>query len=65
MFLRGFLILILFLPFLVSAKPIVADLALRSIEIDTNFTGIDILLFGARDDAGDIVIVVRGQKKIM
>lgn len=41
-------------------RPIVADLAVRSIDIDHEFTGIDILLFGARNDIGDLVIVVRG-----
>lgn len=42
------------------ARPIIADLAVRQIEIDSGFTGTDILLFGARTDPGDIVVVVRG-----
>jgi uncharacterized protein (TIGR02186 family) len=42
------------------SRPIIADLSLRQIEIDSGFTGTDILLFGARTDPGDIVIVVRG-----
>lgn len=44
----------------VMARPIIADLSLRSIAIDSGFNGTDILLFGARNDAGDIVVVVRG-----
>ena len=47
----------------VYAKPIVANLALRSIDIDHNFTGIDILLFGAREDVGRVVVVIRGPEK--
>ena len=42
------------------ARPVIADLSLRQIEIDSSFTGTDILLFGARNDPGDIVVVVRG-----
>ena len=36
------------------------DLALRNIEIDSSFKGMKMLLFGARHDAGDVVVVVRG-----
>jgi uncharacterized protein (TIGR02186 family) len=43
-----------------AARPVIADLSLRSIAIDSGFSGTDILLFGARNDAGDIVVVVRG-----
>lgn len=46
----------------VNARSIVADLSLRNIEIDSKFKGIDLLLFGAKNDAGDIVVVVRGPK---
>lgn len=42
------------------ARPIIADLSLRQIEIDSSFKGTEILLFGARNDAGDIVVTVRG-----
>jgi uncharacterized protein (TIGR02186 family) len=45
-----------------SARPVIADLSLRQIEIDTSFKGTEILLFGARNEAGDIVVVVRGPK---
>lgn len=42
------------------ARPVIADLSLRQIEIDSGFKGTEILLFGARNDAGDIVVVIRG-----
>lgn len=57
------LLIALLVPQTSSARPIVADLAVRSIDIDHDFTGIDILLFGARNDVGDIVVVVRGPEK--
>jgi uncharacterized protein (TIGR02186 family) len=43
-----------------EAKPVIADMSLRKIEIDSGFKGTEILLFGAREDAGDVVVVVRG-----
>ncbi|MCE3232860.1 MAG: hypothetical protein K0R98_1117 [Rickettsiaceae bacterium] len=43
-----------------SARPVIADLSLRQIEIDSGFKGTEVLLFGARNDAGDVVVVVRG-----
>jgi len=46
-----------------NAKPIVADLSIRSVDIDHDFTGLDILLFGARNDVGRIVVVVRGPQR--
>ncbi len=49
--------------FNVVAKPIVADLAIRSVDIDHNFTGLDILMFGARNKTGRIVVILRGPKK--
>jgi uncharacterized protein (TIGR02186 family) len=42
------------------ARPVIADLSLRQVEIDSSFKGTEILLFGARNDAGDVVVVVRG-----
>lgn len=58
-------------PWMVFASPLSADiafarltdrqnLALRNIEIDSSFKGMKMLLFGARNEAGDIVVVVRG-----
>lgn len=46
-----------------SAKPIDVDLAIHRIEIDHNFQGLDILLFGARNDVGRIVAIARGPQK--
>jgi uncharacterized protein (TIGR02186 family) len=45
------------------AKPIDADLDVRSVDIDHNFNGMDLLLYGARNDIGRIVIVLRGPEK--
>lgn len=54
---------ILIFPFSAFSRPVIADLALRKIDIDSGFTGTDILLFGARNDPGDIVVVVRGPER--
>ncbi len=53
-------IILIFIPLPAKARPVIADLAIREIDIDSKFTGTDILLFGARNDPGDIVVVVRG-----
>jgi len=45
------------------AKPIVSGISTNEINIDTDFRGAKILLFGAKGDAGNIAIVVRGPKK--
>jgi uncharacterized protein (TIGR02186 family) len=46
----------------VSAQtvPLVADLENHLVAITTGFTGTDVLLFGATDGPGDVVILVRG-----
>jgi uncharacterized protein (TIGR02186 family) len=46
-----------------QAKPLVADLSQYRIEIDSRFNGTRLLLFGARNDIGDIVVIVRGPEK--
>jgi uncharacterized protein (TIGR02186 family) len=43
--------------------PLVADLSNHLVAITTGFTGTDVLLFGATDGPGDVVIVVRGPAK--
>jgi uncharacterized protein (TIGR02186 family) len=43
-----------------AADPLVADLSSREIAITTGFTGSELLLFGAVDGDGDVVVVVRG-----
>jgi uncharacterized protein (TIGR02186 family) len=43
-----------------QAASLVADLSSHLIAITTGFTGTDVLLFGAKEEPGDIVVVVRG-----
>ncbi|MDX2112624.1 MAG: TIGR02186 family protein [Alphaproteobacteria bacterium] len=43
-----------------KASPLVADLSQYRIEMDANFNGTRLFLFGARNDVGDVVAVVRG-----
>ncbi len=43
-----------------QSVPLVADLDNHLVAITTGFTGTDVLLFGATDGPGDVVIVVRG-----
>lgn len=45
------------------ASPIISGISTNEINIDTKFRGTEILLFGAKGDAGNIVIAVRGPKK--
>ena len=42
------------------ASPLVADLSKHLVAITTAFAGSDVLLFGAVEEPGDIVVVVRG-----
>lgn len=46
-----------------EARPIISGISTNEINIDTKFNGAEILLFGAKGDAGDILIAVRGPKK--
>lgn len=43
-----------------AAEPLVADLSNHLIAITTGFTGAQVLLFGATDGPGDVVVTVRG-----
>lgn len=43
-----------------QASPIVADLSNYRIAMDASFSGTRMFLFGARNDPGDVVVVVRG-----
>jgi uncharacterized protein (TIGR02186 family) len=43
-----------------AAEPLIADITTHFIAITTGFTGASIVLFGATDGGGDIVVVVRG-----
>lgn len=47
----------------VDAQPLLADLFKHRITIDSGFTGADVLLYGALDGEGDVVIVVRGPEE--
>lgn len=46
-----------------NASPVVSGISDNEIEIDSGFTGTKILLFGAKEDAGNIVVTIRGPKK--
>jgi uncharacterized protein (TIGR02186 family) len=43
-----------------AAEPLIADLSNHLIAITTGFSGTDVLMFGATDGPGDIVVTVRG-----
>ena len=43
-----------------AADPLIADLSKDSIEITTGFAGTDVLLFGAIEGEGDVLVEVRG-----
>ena len=43
-----------------AQEPLVADLSKHLVAITTGFAGTDVLLFGAVDEPGDVVVVVRG-----
>jgi uncharacterized protein (TIGR02186 family) len=45
------------------AKPFISDLSDNDIKIDAGFVGTELFLFGARNEAGDLVAVVRGPKQ--
>ncbi len=42
------------------AQALIADLSSHLIAITTGFTGTEVLLFGALEEAGDVVVIVRG-----
>lgn len=45
------------------AKPLSADISTQHIELHASFSGLDVLLFGARNESGDVVVVIRGPKR--
>jgi uncharacterized protein (TIGR02186 family) len=57
------LLVLLALPLEAAAQRIVADLSSREIAITTGFTGAELLLFGATEGAGDIVVTVEGPRR--
>jgi len=44
-------------------EPLVADMSQSTISITSSFTGTEILLFGAVEEPGDIVVVVQGPRE--
>jgi uncharacterized protein (TIGR02186 family) len=44
-------------------KPLVAELSSHHITIHSKFDGTNLILFGVRNDSGDIILVVRGPSK--
>lgn len=48
-----------------SAQALVADLTSHLVAITTGFTGTSVVLFGATDGAGDVMVVVRGPERDM
>jgi hypothetical protein len=46
-----------------NAVPLISGISSNEINVDTEFKGSQILLFGAKSDAGNIVITVRGPRK--
>jgi len=56
------LALIIMMPCSAMAKPLVSDISSHSITINTAFEGTELMIFGARGQPGDIVVVVRGPR---
>ena len=52
--------LLALLPFSASAKPVISDLSQHDILISSSFTGTKLILFGAQEAAGELIVVVRG-----
>lgn len=42
------------------SKPLAADISSHYITLSSGFKGTQLMLFGARNDAGDVIVVVRG-----
>src|SRR5690606_28298042 len=58
-----FLLLLLLLPTPLYATPVEAVLSDTNIKMDADFTGKELFLVGARNDSGDIIVVVRGPEE--
>lgn len=64
---RGYLTLLAFVPLLLvgpstqgRAVPLIADISSHLVGITTGFSGSDLLLFGAVEEPGDVVVVIKG-----
>jgi uncharacterized protein (TIGR02186 family) len=62
-FIFGFIAVFLLAPNFAYSRAIIADLNPRKIEIKHDFLGTQILVYGARNDAGSIAVIVRGPEK--
>jgi len=62
-FISTLLLLTLLIPAAAGARSIIADANPRKIDINQNFKGMNLLVYGTRNDAGNIVIVVRGPRE--
>jgi uncharacterized protein (TIGR02186 family) len=66
---RNFFLIFTFLFFLQTlentsfSSPIISGISKNEINIDTKFQGEKILLFGAKEDVGNVIVAVRGPKK--
>jgi uncharacterized protein (TIGR02186 family) len=46
-----------------SSSPIISGISANEVDIDTKFSGAEVLLFGAKGVAGNIIVTIRGPKK--
>jgi uncharacterized protein (TIGR02186 family) len=53
-------LLLLVAALLRAQEPIIADLSNYRVDITTGFVGTDVLVFGAKEGPGDVVVVIRG-----
>jgi uncharacterized protein (TIGR02186 family) len=63
---KFYLIIFLFITsfaFEANSNPIISAISTNQINIDTNFNGAEILLFGAKTERGEVIIALRGPKK--
>ncbi len=60
---KRLLFILLFFALPAQANPIVADISTYRVAIDAGFTGIRLFIFGARNAAGDVVVVIRGPER--
>ena len=56
-------LLIIFFTFKAWSNPIISAISTNQINIDTNFKGAEILLFGAKTERGEVIIALRGPKR--
>ncbi len=57
------ILLCLFISTAANAAPLLADLSNYQITMNSTFNGTKIFVFGTRNDAGDVIVVVRGPTK--